>query len=238
MPLNAASVIVIGGTSGIGLAVAEQAAARGAHVTVASSNQDRVDEAIKTLPHGTRGARLDVTDEAAVRDFFQHTGRFDHLVYTAGEPLLLKPVTELTTAEARLFFQTRYWGAFTAVKQAVPLLRDSGSIVLSSGTVVSRPAKGTAAAASVTGATEALVRALAVELAPLRVNAVRPGPVRTALWHGTVPDPEALYNDFSQQLLLHRIGEPGEAAAAYIYLMSNGFTTGTVITADGGQSLV
>jgi NAD(P)-dependent dehydrogenase (short-subunit alcohol dehydrogenase family) len=109
--------------------------------------------------------------------------------------------------------------------------------VLSSGTVATRPGPGSALASSVTGAAEALTRALALELAPVRVNAVRPGPVRTELWAGTVPDPEALYAEFSGQLPLRRVGEPDEVAAAYVHLMDSGFSTGSVITVDGGQSL-
>ena len=96
MSLNGQHVIVVGGTSGIGFAVAAQAAAEGASVTVASRSQDGVTAAAKLLPGDAFGVQLDVTDEAAVRTFFEAQGRFDHLVYTAGEALLLGPLAALS----------------------------------------------------------------------------------------------------------------------------------------------
>jgi len=236
MSLQGSRVIVIGGTSGIGFAVAAGAAAAGASVVVASSNQDRVDTAAKRLPGSSRGVRLDVTSEAAVAGFFAAEGAFEHLVYTAGEALLLKPAGAVSPDEARSFFERRYWGAFWAARHAAPLIQ-AGSIVFTSGTVAARPAPGTALPASVTGAIESLTRALAVELAPIRVNAVRPGPVRSEMWAATVPDPQVVYDDFSGRIPMRRIAEPDEIAAAYLYLMENPFTTGTVLTADGGTLL-
>jgi NAD(P)-dependent dehydrogenase (short-subunit alcohol dehydrogenase family) len=90
----------------------------------------------------------------------------------------------------------------------------------------------------VTGATEALTRALALELAPVRVNAVRPGPVRSSMWTDTVPDPEAVYDDFASRSPLGRIAEPEDIAAAYIFLMTSSNTTGTSLTSDAGTGLV
>lgn len=238
MSLDGKRVVVVGGTSGIGFAIAGLAAAGGARVIVASSNQDKVDGAVKRLGDAVEGVRLDVTDESAIEAFFGQIGEFDHLAYTAGEALLLKPLAELTSAEARAFFEIRYWGAFLAAKYGAPAIREGGSIVLSSGGVATRPAPGTSVPASTTGAGEALVRALALELAPIRVNAVRPGPVDTELWTGTVPDPQGLMAHFAGLLPVKRVGNAQEVAAAYIYLMENGFTTGSVITIDGGQTLV
>ncbi len=237
MSLHAQRVVVIGGTSGIGRAVAQRAAAQGAEIVIASSNQARIDAALQHLPKGTIGQRLDVTDEAAVGDFFDRLGDFDHLVYTAGEALLLKPITELTLQEARDFFEIRYWGAVAAVKYGAAHLRPGGSVVLSSGGVATRPGPGTTAPASVTGAVEALTRALALDLAPIRVNAVRPGIVRTDLWNTTVPEPDTVYDATAQSLPVQRIGSPDEVADAYLHLMNNGYSTGSVITIDGGAAL-
>jgi NAD(P)-dependent dehydrogenase (short-subunit alcohol dehydrogenase family) len=235
---NGKRVVAIGGTSGIGFAIATRVAAEGGQVIVASSTQEKIDNAVKRIDGDVKGVRLDVTDEAAIGGFFAETGEFDHLAYTAGEALLLKPLAELTSAEARAFFEVRYWGALLSVKYGAPRIRPGGSIVLSSGGVATRPAPGTSIAASTTGADEALVRALALELVPIRVNAVRPGPVATELWTGTVPNPEELLEAFAGQLPLKRVGTAEEVAAAYVYLMENGFTTGTVLTIDGGQALV
>jgi NAD(P)-dependent dehydrogenase (short-subunit alcohol dehydrogenase family) len=239
MSLRNSRVVVIGGTAGIGRAVATAAATEGASVVVVSSSQDRVDAALKTLPDSARGVRLDVTSEPEVSGFFETGGGLDHLVYTAGEPLLLGPVGDLDPAAAQAFFETRYWGAFWAAKHAAGRIRPGGSITFTSGSVAIRPAPGTSVPAAVTGAVESLTRALAVELAParVRVNAVRPGPVRTGMWDGTVPDPQAVYDEFSGRILAGRVGEPEEIAASFCHLMTSQFVTGTILTVDGGTVL-
>lgn len=233
-------VVVIGGTSGIGFAVAEAAANEGARVIIASRKQQSIDRALARLPEGTEGYAADVTDETAVKDLFEKVGSFDHLIFTAGDALQMKPLAELSTDEAQRFFETRYWGAFRAVKYAVDTMRRGGSIVLTSGSAAVRPAPGLITAASVTAAAESMARTLALELAPqgIRVNTVRPGPVRTPLWEGSTPNADELYGIFEKQLPVRRVGDPEEVAQAYIYLMNNSFTTGTVVTADGGHILV
>lgn len=238
MSLSGKRVVVIGGSSGIGFAVAKLSAGEGAEVLIASRNPERAQAAVDQLPAKVETIRLDVTSESAIEEFFATVQTFDHLVYTAGEPLLLKPLTELNSAEAREFFETRYWGAFNAAKHAAPRINGTGSIVLTSGGVATRPAAGTAVPASTTGAIESLVRALTLDLAPVRVNAVRPGVIRTELWDGTVPEPEGLYQSVADQLPTGRVGEPGEAAAAYVFLMNNAYATGSVLTIDGGHALV
>ncbi|MCX4748672.1 SDR family oxidoreductase [Kitasatospora sp. NBC_01287] len=239
MSLNGKRVVLIGGTSGIGFAAAKLAAAEGASVVVASSKQDRVDDAVKQLGGDAEGYRLDVTDEAQISEFFTRVGEFDHLVYTAGDALLMKALAEVTVAEAKAFFDIRYWGAFLSAKHGAPGIRPGGSIVVSSGSVATRPAPGTSVAASSTAAAESLARALAVELGPaVRVNAVRPGPAKTAMWDASVPNAQDIYDTFGPHLLTKRVAEATEVAEAYIYLLNNTFTTGTVLTVDGGHVLV
>ncbi|MCX5409669.1 SDR family oxidoreductase [Streptomyces sp. NBC_00335] len=230
-------VVVIGGTSGIGFAVAQAAATQGSNVVVASSDRSRVDLAVKKLGGPAEGVLLDVADEAALAAFFDRIGEFDHLVYTAGESLLLKPLAALAAEESRGFFERRFWGALLAAKYATPKLRPGGSITFTSGAFATRPAPGTLLGASVTAAVEGLTRALALELAPLRVNAVRLGAIRTELWDSTVPEPEAFLQAQGSGLPVQRVGTPEEAAAAYLYLLSNGYATGTVLTLDGGAAL-
>ncbi|MFJ8437183.1 SDR family oxidoreductase [Kitasatospora sp. NPDC094019] len=230
-------VVVIGGTSGIGFAVARAAAAQGSNVVVASSSQDRVDLAVKKLGGPAEGIVLDVADEAALAAFFDRIGEFDHLVYTAGEPLLLKPLADLGGGESRAFFERRFWGALLAAKYATPKLRPGGSITLTSGAFATRPVPGALLGAGITAAVEGVTRALALELAPLRVNAVRVGAVRTELWDSTVPEPEAFLRAQGSRLPVQRVGTPEEAAAAYLYLLDNGYATGTVLTLDGGAAL-
>lgn len=239
MSLDGQRVVIIGGTSGIGLASATAAACEGAAVVIVSSNHGRVRDAVDQLPDATEGQVVDVRSEHAVRELFDRLGAFDHLVYTAGEPLALEELQTLSLERAREFFEIRYFGALAAVKHASSTIRPGGSIVLSSGSAGARPQKGWTIAASITGATEALTRALAVELAPVRVNAVAPGVVRTELWEG-IPqaEREAFYNTVGEAMLTGRVGEPDEIAQTHLYLMRDRFITGAVIPVDGGARLV
>src|SRR3954447_22246135 len=115
MTLEGKRIVVLGGSSGIGLATAQAAAREGASLVIASSRRARVEEALATLPAGAEGHALDLTD-AAVRDLFARLGAFDHLVFTAGETLQLASLADTDLDAARRFFGLRYWGAFTAAK--------------------------------------------------------------------------------------------------------------------------
>jgi NAD(P)-dependent dehydrogenase (short-subunit alcohol dehydrogenase family) len=239
MTLHGTRIVVLGGTSGIGLATARAAAAEGAHVVVSSSSKARVEQALAELPAGTEGHSVDLSDDTAVQALFDRLGAFDHLVYTAGDPLTLGELETLDLAKARQALDVRVWGALSAVKHARTRLRPGGSITLTTGAAGRRPGPGWSVAASVCGALESLTRALAVELAPIRVNAVLPGMVRTGLWTPVAGDEtQALYEDTGRGLLVGRVGEPEEIAAAYLYLMSNGFSTGAIVELDGGHVLV
>ncbi|MFF8726443.1 SDR family oxidoreductase [Streptomyces sp. NPDC015171] len=239
MDLRGQRVVVIGGTSGIGLAVAEGAAREGAEAVVASRRPESVAAALKRLPDTARGQTLDATDEDAVRGFFAQLSAFDHLVYTAGESLLLEPLAETSPARARRFLDTRLWGAYAAVKYAVGSIRPGGSVVLTTGTAGRRPMPGSSAASALCGAMDALTRALAVELAPVRVNAVSPGVVRTELWR-ELPEAERerLFRSSAESLPVGRVGEPADVAEAYLYLMRNGYSSGSTVVVDGGGLLV
>lgn len=233
-------IVVLGGTSGIGFVTAELAAKEGAAIVVASSRRENVNHAIARLPKGTEGYVLDLSNEEQVHDFFNRIDPFDHLVFTAGEMLQLGELNKTSMEQARRFFDLRFWGAFMAAKYGSSHIRPGGSIVLSSGMAGRRPPdKGWTVVASVLGAAEALTRALAVELAPIRVNAVCPGLVRTELWRNmSEADREAMYRESSQALLVGRVGEAQDLAQAYLYLMREGYSTGQVIVVDGGSALV
>ena len=238
MSLVNARVLIVGGTSGIGLAVAHAVAARGATPIVASRRQSSVDAALDKLPTGAVGAAVDVSDPGSIGSLIRGNEPIDHLVYTAGEPLELIPLAELTSDVARRFFQTRYLGALAVVRSAAPLLHAGASITLTSGTAAERPGVGWALGASICGAMNALTKALAVELAPIRVNAVAPGVVRSPLWSGMPEaDRESMYRDLARTLPLGRVGEVEDVALAYVYAMEQAHGTGTVVTVDGGTVL-
>lgn len=232
-------VVLLGGTSGIGLATAQAALAAGASVAVVSSRRERVADALATLGERAEGHAVDLNDEAAVRALFERLGPFDHLVYSAGESLQIGLLAETGLEALRKAFDLRLFGAMAAVKHAAPHLRAGGSVVLTGGVASRRPQKGWTAAAGICGAMEALTRALAVELAPIRVNLVCPGFVRTPLWAG-IPEVrrEAMYADVGASLLVGRVGEAQDVAETYLYLMANRYSTGQVVVVDGGGALV
>lgn len=239
MSLHGKRVVVLGGTSGIGLATAQAAQRDGAAVVVASSRRERVDSALRALRGEARGEVVDLADEAQVRALFERIGGVDHLVFCAGESLHLETLDRMEIAAARGFMNLRFWGALMAVKYAAPRILPGGSIALTNGIAALRPQKGWSVAASICGAMEALTRALAVELAPIRVNAVSPGVVKTELWSGmTEAGRAAMYSDIGQKLPVGRVGEAQDLAEAYLYLMRERYSTGQVIVVDGGAVLV
>jgi NAD(P)-dependent dehydrogenase (short-subunit alcohol dehydrogenase family) len=232
-------ILILGGTSGIGLATAERAAADGATVIVASSSAERIDAALERLPAGAEGYTVDVRSEEQLRDLFNRVGSFDHLVFTAGETLQIGAIADTDLEAARLALDVRLWGAYAAVKHAAAHLRPGGSIVLSSGIAGTRPEQEWTVAAAICGALDALTRALAVELAPIRVNAVAPGVVRSDLWRQmSEEDRSAMYDSLSEALPVGRVGEVGDIAETFLYLMRNGYSSGTIVTVDGGSVLV
>jgi NAD(P)-dependent dehydrogenase (short-subunit alcohol dehydrogenase family) len=232
-------VVVLGGSSGIGLAVAQQVVTHGAEVVVASSNAERVENAVTSLGGKAEGHAVDLSDEQAVQSFFQKLGGFDHLVFTAGDSLQLNELAATDLEKARHAFELRYWAALAAVKYGSAHIREGGSIVLTTGIAGRRPRKGWTLAASVCGAIDSLTRALAVELAPIRVNAVSPGVARTNLWQNIGEhEREGMYETVGRTLLVGRVGEAVEIARAYLFLMQEGFSTGQTVVVDGGTVLV
>jgi NAD(P)-dependent dehydrogenase (short-subunit alcohol dehydrogenase family) len=239
MTLKEKRIVVLGGSSGIGLATAQAAAQEGAQVVIVSSRKVRIDEALATLPTGAGGHALDLADADAVQALFARLGAFDHLVFTAGETLQLGSVANTDVEVARRFFGLRYWGAFLAAKYGSRNIREGGSIVFTSGIAAKRPRAGWALGASICAAMEGLTRALAVELAPIRVNIVSPGVVKTPLW-ANMPeaDQQELYRQTAEELPVGHVGEAEEIAEAYLYLMRQSYGTGQVVTVDGGAVLV
>lgn len=238
MTLENKRILVVGGGSGIGFAVAQTAKQEGAEVTIASTNTAKLAAASERLG-GAATAVLDLTDEAAVADFFTTTGHFDHIVSTAGDwgKARRGPFVEMNLDDAQALFGVRFWGAAKLAKHAPKALAPGGSLTLTSGMSAFRPQRGSVMATAMAGSVEHLVYGLAVELAPIRVNGVFPGGVATEIFHGL---PEAVRTAEAARFLsqpLPRIGEPAEIAAAYLYLMTCGYVTGQILQVDGGGLL-
>ena len=219
-------ILVIGGSSGIGLATARRAADAGWDVIVASRQPERADVAAQKIA-------LDVTDDTAVRSALGGLGPIDHLVSSTVARAGGR-VKELDLGAARQAFETKLWGPIAAVQAADV----RGSIVLLSGVAASVPMSGGSSTAAVNGAVEALVRTLAVELAPVRVNAVSPGVIDTPTWDAMPADQrDALFSRLAGVLPTGRIGSPEDVADGIWHLLTNEFVTGTVLHVDGGHRL-
>jgi len=232
-------VVIFGGTSGFGLATAKAAAAEGAEVIIISRSQERIENTLKLLSRNATGIVADVHQPENLKDLFESVGQFDHLVYTAGDPLAVANIEDITLGQAKAIFNVRYWGAFAAVKYGAPKLRSGGSINLIGGNAGSRPGAGWSVVASICAGMEGLTRALAVELAPIRVNLIAPGVAETNLWAGlSEQDRQGLYQWASGASLLKRTGQAEDVARGFIYLMGQPHVTGQVLTIDGGAFLL
>ncbi|SFX87385.1 NAD(P)-dependent dehydrogenase, short-chain alcohol dehydrogenase family [Pseudomonas sp. NFR02] len=230
--LSGKTIIVIGGSSGIGAAVAQAALARGAHVIVAGRRLAPGSDS------GLRNEPVDVTDSASLKQLFETVGRFDHLVYTSGPSVRAKPLIETDLDEARDNFDVKLWGALRAIQHALPFLHEQGSITLTSGQLGRKLAAGQFIKTAINAATEALGKQLAKELAPRRVNVISPGVIDTPAYAGLGQEQRlAMFAKAGQGLPVGRVGQAEEVAAGYVLAMENGFMTGAVVDIDGGGLL-
>jgi NAD(P)-dependent dehydrogenase (short-subunit alcohol dehydrogenase family) len=242
--LAGSTVIIIGGSSGIGLAAGSLLHGVGARVVLVGRDQTRLNEAADRIraEDGPEvlAAPADGGDEQALAQVFDLVGSVDHVLVTAGGLAgagsleVLSPETVLSTLHGRV------WGALTAVRLAATRLPAGGSITLTSGIYTIRPVPGMAAPIAAIGAVESLTGTLAVELAArrLRVNTVRYGSVDTPLMRGAagLSTDEAIA-EAGAGMLLGRFATSEEAAATAVFVMANNYINGQVITVDGGQGL-
>jgi len=234
MHLNGARVIVMGGSSGIGLAAARLAQEAGAEVTIVGRSPDRLKLAQESLG-GARAVEADITDTAAIGRAFEGLDRVDHVLVSAGtlkNGALVK--NDLTTL--RQIVDERLWGVVNVVRGAAPLITTTGSITFTSGGMSTRPRPGSAMLTSMLAAVEALAPALALELAPVRVNVVTPGLIDTPLLDATYgAERDKLVESRAAMLPGKRVGTAEEVAQVILLLMTNRYITGEVVRIDGGS---
>jgi len=227
-------VVVVGGSSGIGLATAEMAKAQGAEVVIASRNADRVKTAAAKI--GAKGIPADVTNDQSVVDLFHACGPIDHVVVSAAQ-LRTGPFKTVAMDDVRATLEAKLWGAWRCARAAE--IRPGGSLTLVSGFLSIRPRPNSAIVSAANGALESLTRALALELAPIRVNCVSPGiidtPIRAAM-------PEAARKEMLDKtaagLPVRRVGLGEDIAQQIVGFMTNGFMSGSIVYLDGGALVV
>src|SRR5262249_6962010 len=230
MLLKGKKVVVVGGSSGIGLATAEMAKQEGADIIIASRNVAKLDAVAEKL--NVVAIPADVTSDASVTDLFRRCGAVDHVVVTAAQ-LRTGPFKTVSMDDVGSTMESKFWGAWRVARSAD--IRPGGSLTLVSGFLSVRPRANSAIVGSANGALESLSRALALELAPVRVNAVSPGiidtPIRAAM-------PEEARRDMlaktAASLPVGRVGQGEDIARQILAFMANGFATGSIVYIDGG----
>ena len=218
--LSGAKVVVIGGASGVGYAVAAAALEAGAEVVVGSSRTARIEAAARRLGHGARSLLVDVRDEASVSAFFDGVGPFHHLVFTAGDWGQMRgPTRDLDIEASKARMEVRFWGAARAAKHAVRQIAADGSISLTGGMLAHRPMPGAPLTTASANTTEGLALGLILSEQVQTMG-------------------ESAIKAFTSNLPLPRAGTVAEAAEAYLYLMRATYVTGQIVRVDGGGSLV
>ncbi|RWM06038.1 MAG: SDR family oxidoreductase [Mesorhizobium sp.] len=235
-------IIVVGGSSGIGFGVAVAALEGGAEVVIAGRSADRLKAAVTKLAGAgrVRSIAADMANEADVARLFDEAGAFDHLVTTAGTPPPNYPIGEADMDFVRQFVDSKLVGAVMLAKHAIRTLKKGGSMTFTSGINKDRPpVPGGSVVSAIAGSFTYFARALALELAPTRVNIVSPGWVDTEMWDEIVGEAKTGYFDqMAARLPSGRVATPADIAPAYLYLMQSEFMTGETIHVDGGQRLV
>jgi NAD(P)-dependent dehydrogenase (short-subunit alcohol dehydrogenase family) len=236
MNLKDQTVVIVGGGSGIGFGVARACLARGARVVLAGRTASKLERALEALEARERAHAqvADISQEADVARLFEQTARVDHVVVTAAD-LAYQPIRDFEPSAARRALESKLLGALLVCKHAARRLNPRGSITLTSGVASERPLPRGSMVAAVNGALHSFVRGAALELAPMRVNALSPGWVDSELWDTLGIDKTAAFAAMAQRLPAGRIGQPEDLAHAAIFLLENEFTTGAVLTVDGGH---
>jgi NAD(P)-dependent dehydrogenase (short-subunit alcohol dehydrogenase family) len=239
MSFDGQRVVIIGASAGIGEATAKAFAAHGAAVFITGRSKERLDQAAQRIGAPVQVAELDATDREALNAFFAATGTVDHLVLAASPGAVgVGPIATLDEAALRQAFDGKFFAHVKAIQAALPRLRADGSITIITAASARAAFAGTAGLAAVNGALEAVVGPLAVELAPLRVNAVSPGVIDTHWWHGMPGDQRQAYFDAAAAITpVRRVGKPEDVADAIVYLAGAGFVTGAVLECTGGSNL-
>jgi NAD(P)-dependent dehydrogenase (short-subunit alcohol dehydrogenase family) len=231
-------VVVMGGSSGIGEAAASAFAADGAEVVVTGRSQERLDAAVARIGGKTVGYRMDATDQGAIDAFFTQHGTIDHLVLAVSGAAGAGPFAQLDLKDLAAGFEAKFWPQVRIVKSALPHLRQDGSVTLITASSARAAFPGTAGLAALNGALEAMVPPLAVELAPLRINAVSPGVIDTPWWDRVPAEQrQALFDGVAATTPVGRVGRPEDVARAIHMLAANSFITGTVLDCTGGANL-
>lgn len=250
------TVLVIGGSSGLGFGVAEASIEYDvANLYISSSSSQKVDAAVSRLKASYPDTQTDITgivcnlsDEASLEQniatlFSRIDRKIDHIVFTAGEPLVPKPLAEVNFGFMRQAGLVRFFAPYFIAKHGANYLNPgpASSITITSGSVSEKPNPNWTVIASYAAGLHGMVRALALELKPVRVNLISPGAVDTELWESTLGSREVAkkaISSMASRLATGKVGSVEDVVESFLYVMKDKNVTGTVIRSDGGAFLL
>jgi len=233
--MSSQHTVIVGGSSGIGLATAKHLLADGDQITITGRSKARLDAAVSALGAKARAVCIDAAEAKALPETFAAIGPFDHLVLALGSRKGFGPFATMSLTEMREGFEEKVYAHFATAQAALPFLRQGGSITFVAAVSAHAAAAGTAGIGAANAAVAAFVPILAVELKPLRVNGVSPGVIDTPWWDFVADDQkQAVFTEYGAKSPVGRVGTPEDVAQAIAFLIRNSFMTGHVLLCDGG----
>jgi len=239
MSVKNATIVVIGGSSGLGLGIAIECANQGAMVTIASRSKEKLERSVDEIGHNANYHCVDVSSEDSIKALFEQLGEIDHLVVTSGF-VTGKSFDALSFEEARNDVEINVWGKFNVVKCGASFIKKTGSITFISGAFATKPNPDVFMTTVSVAAVEAMAKTLAIALSPVRVNAISPYVVDTTLVGGgqSAEARKDFLDATAQSLPSKCIGRPKDIGGAAVFLMSNPYVTGSILSVDGGFTLI
>jgi NAD(P)-dependent dehydrogenase (short-subunit alcohol dehydrogenase family) len=236
--MSSQHTVIVGGSSGIGLATARHLLASGARVTITGRDETRLAEASRLLGLEVQVMPMDATAADALPAQFARIGKFDHLVLALGSGRGVGPFATVSLADVKQGFEEKVYAHFATAQAALPFLNPTGSLTFVSAVSAQAAVPGTAGIGAANAAVAALVPILAVELKPRRMNGVSPGVIDTPWWDAMPAEQkQAIFADFAAKTPVGRLGRPEDVAQAIAFLIGDDFINGHMLICDGGLRL-